>query len=430
MSNIAGYIVRLSLERSDVFGHDLFDKFGEPVPEFKHSRNLPLICFIVNSQSKLTHITLGKRGYMAGTGMRRLNLHDIFSLEETLHVDQVIAHAPNRFKNKLQEKLDGGGLLPPKSYEALIDIVSSLAPETAAILSRYSKARIKRIDKLPDNIKETLAEQKEAVATAMSIAGIDREELHGWDVNQKGETTSFLDGLEQVRLREDQMLINDLNNLPGYQALKNTPLNSVVFENEKSKLTVVLANRLPLEEQLGVDLIYYNETFSCFLMIQYKAMEKTGEGEAFRFPENQLTKEIDRMDSVITELQKLPSNTQVDGFRLNENPFFLKICPRIVFKPDNIGLVKGMYLPLDYWKLLSQHPSMVGSKGGMRLSYKNVRRYFDNTQFITIASGGWIGTTIAQSEMLEIAIKSTLESGRAVVFAINSEKDLRHRQYG
>jgi hypothetical protein len=413
-----------------VFKHNYYDTFGEPVPEFKHSRNVPLICFIVDSQSRLTHIALGKRGNMAGTDMRRLNLHDIFSLKNTILVDQVHDQTPNRLKGKIQEKLTNGGLLPPKSFEFLIQIISSLAPETAPILSKYSEARIKRIENLPQNIKETLAEQKEAVATAMSIAGIDREELQGWDVNEDGKISSFLSGLEKVRLREDPMIINDLTNLTGYKVLKTTPFNSVVFENDQAKLTVVLANRLPLEKQLGVDLIYYNETFSCFLMIQYKTMEKEGDDAIFRFPNKQLTEEVDRMNAVLAQLQKIPPDTVADGFRLTENPFFLKICPRIIFNPDNIGLVKGMYLPLGYWELLSQHPTMVGPKGGKRLLYKNVRRYFDNTDFITIASGGWVGTNIEQSKLLENAIKSTLESGRALVFAVNIEKDSRHRQSG
>ena len=39
-----------------------------------------------------------------------------------------------------------------------------------------------------------------------------------------------------------------------------------------------------------------------------------------------------------------------DGYRLSENPFFLKFCPRVVFNPDDKGLFKGIYLPLDLWK--------------------------------------------------------------------------------
>jgi hypothetical protein len=430
VSKSGGYIVRLSPEREYAFEHNLYDTFGEPVPEFAHSRNIPLLCFVIDSSNKLTNIALGKRGTRAGTDMRRLNLHDIYTIKSPIPINDIENNAPNKLRKKILEKIEHGGLLPPKTFESFLNIVSSLAPDTAHILSRFSQARIRRIQNLPSRVRDTLAEQKEAVGTALTIAGIDRDEMQGWDVNENGTTTSFLDGLEQVRLREDPMVVNDLNNLPGYEAIKSTPHASVVFENTQSKLTVVLANRLPLEKQLGVDLIYYNETFSCFLMVQYKAMEEEGEEVVYRFPNDQLSEEIDRMNAVLNELRKVSPNTEADGFRLSENPFFLKICPRLVFNPDNVGLVKGMYLPLDYWGLLSEHPTMLGPKGGKRLSYNNVRRYFDNTEFVTIASGGWVGTTIQQSKHLEAAIRSTLESGRAVVFAVNIQTDRRHRRNG
>lgn len=156
-------------------------------------------------------------------------------------------------------------------------------------------------------------------------------------------------------------------------------------------------------------------------------MEEEKNEAVYRFPNQKLTSQIARMDSVAIELRKCSTNTEADGFRFSENPFFLKICPRLVFNPDDVALVKGMYLPLDYWKLLSMHPSLSGPKGGKYLSYRNVRRYLDNSAFVTIASGGWVGTNINQSSVLQTAIRSTLASGRAVVFAVNKDKNERHR---
>lgn len=431
MSKAAGFIVRLSVERQAVFAERQYEEsFAEPVTEFSHSRNTPLICFVVDSTDCISHITLGKRGKIAGTDLRRLNLEQIYELQNKVPASEIWNRAPSKLRRKIEEKTTHGGVLPPKSFQAIIQILGEIAPDSASILQRYSEAREKRVENIPARSKAALAEQKEAVATALSIAGINRDELLGWDLGQKREISSFLDGLQQVRLREDQMVINDLMQIPGYEEIKKAPHNSVVFENDQSKLTVILANRLPLENQLGTDLIYYNETFSCFLMVQYKAMEKEEDEDIYRFPNAQLTGEIDRMNSVLQELKKYPSNDEADGFRLSESPFFLKICPRIAFNPDNVGLVKGMYLPLGYWKLLSEHPSMIGSKGGKRISYRNVRRYFDNSAFISIAGGGWVGTNSQQSLVLEAAIRSTLESGRVVVLAVNIEKDERHRVNG
>lgn len=223
------------------------------------------------------------------------------------------------------------------------------------------------------------------------------------------------------------MVNNDLSVLPGHEEISSTISGSTTFENTQSRLTVILANRLPLEEQTGADLIYYNETFKCFLMVQYKAMESDGEEAAFRFPNAQLTEEIRRMEELLAILSSHSPNSEADGYRLNENPFFLKFCPRITFDPDNVGLSMGMYLHLAYWKLLSEHPGVVGPRGGKLISYRNVRRYFDNSEFINLVSGGWVGTNMAQSAMLRRVIRSTLESGRAAVIAINEELDGRHR---
>ena len=45
----------------------------------------------------------------------------------------------------------------------------------------------------------------------------------------------------------------------------------MIFENptdRRQALTVIMANRTPLEEQTGADLIYYNETYGAFVLVQ------------------------------------------------------------------------------------------------------------------------------------------------------------------
>lgn len=426
MSIVTGYVLRLSEEREQVLENTEDDYFAEPVAEFQHSRNVPLICFVLGNSGLLSWIAQAKRGMRAGTDLRRLNLENFYEVEETVHFQKLIDLCAKRFKTKLEDRLRHGGLLPPKTFRELLRLVSQLSPNAGSILSAYSDARRKRISRIPEKSKTILAEQKEAVATAMSLARIDREELLNWDFVEDKQPTSFLDGLSQVRLREDPMVINDSMALPGFDAVRSTPFNSVVFENDKSRLTVLITNRQPLEKQLGVDLIYYNETFHAFIMVQYKAMEKDANKAVYRYPNPQLDDELSRMSLVLKEFSKCPPNSKVDGYRLCENPFFLKLCPRIVFEPDNVGLVKGMYIPLDYWNLISKHESMKGPRGGKHISYENVRRYFDNTAFVTLAAHAWVGTTIIQSSKLTILIRSSLETGREVVFAVATDKKKRH----
>ena len=165
----------------------------------------------------------------------------------------------------------------------------------------------------------------------------------------------------------------------------------------------------------------YNETYKSFVMVQYKAMESDKHGAVFRIPNQQLTKEIKRMDRVLAELRKCLSSADRDGFRLNENPFFLKFCPRTVFNPDDTGLVPGMYLPLDYWKRSETDQGLVGPRGGRRLTYQTVGRYFNNTSFVTLVANAWVGTTHTQSAVLKEVIRTIIESGKAVAVAVKTD---------
>ena len=430
MATVSGFAVLLPKDRTTAFLECVAEEqpFGEPVTDFHRSRNVPLVCFIVGAR-KVTHIGLGRRGTRAGTGLRRLNLRQVEKLAEPLSVQRIINRLPKRNAVSVRKCLTFGGLLTDKGFTALTEAIRQLAPQASSLLERFSQARTERMQRLSARAKDNLAQQKEAVLTALSIAGLSRASVQEWSPPE-GSPVSFLDGLPSARLREDPMVIHDLMHLPGFDIIKTYPYSAAVFESEATseRLTVILANRLPLEEQTGTDLIYFNETFHSFVMVQYKAMEReegpNGAPQAvFRLPNAQLAEEITRMDTLLAAIHACPANTSHDGFRLTENPFFLKLCPRLVFNPDDIGLVPGMYLPLDYWKLLVQSPDIPGPRGGLRVTFENARRHFDNSAFTTIVSKAWVGTRPSQSDVLREAIRQTIETGKAIAVAVKPKKN-------
>lgn len=431
MAKAGGFAVLLSKNRMTAFLECVEEGllFAEPVADFQHSRNVPLVCFIV-SALKVTHIGLGRRGMLAGTGLRRLNIDRVEKLAEPLSVQRIINRLPRRNALSVQTRFSSGGLLTDKGFSAVIEVIRQLASQASTLLDRFSQTRIQRLQRLSSKAKDSLAQQKEAVLTALSVAGLGREPVQEWSP-QEGTPVSFLDGLPNARLREDQMVINDLMKIPGFTLIQDqvSVTGAAVFESEEAseRLTVILANRLPLEEQTGTDLIYFNETYQSFVMVQYKAMERENGPNSvpravFRLPNTQLAEEITRMDALLTTIQACPANASHDGYRLTENPFFLKLCSRLVFNPDDIGLVSGMYLPLDYWKLLVQSPGIPGPRGGLCVTFENAGRYFDNSSFTTIVSKAWVGTTPSQSDVLKKAIRQTLETGKAVAIAVKPRK--------
>ena len=183
-----------------------------------------------------------------------------------------------------------------------------------------------------------------------------------------------------------------------------------------------MANRLALEEQTGADLIYYNETFRSFVMVQYKSMENGDKGLEFRWrPQDRLAEEITRMDVLLGILKTQPADDTAASFRLHTNPFFLKLCPRLTFNPDDKGLTQGMYLPLDYWKSLATDPATEGPRGGRLITYQNVGRKLTNSEFVTIVANAWVGTTVPQSVVLEKVIESVIQTGKTITLAVKSE---------
>ncbi len=429
MAKASGFAVLLTKDRMDAFLGCVAEEraFAEPVADFQHSRRAPLVCFVVDA-GKLTHIGLGHRGVRAGTGLSRLNIDKTEELSEPISVRKLLNRLPKRNAASIRKRFQSGGLLTEKGFSAVVETIRPLARQASALLDRFSETRTARIRRLPDKARENLAQQKEAVLTALSIAGLSRDPVQEWTPSDE-TPVSFLDGLPSVRLREDPMVVNDMQNLPGFDVIKTYPYGAAVFESEETseRLTVILANRLPLEKQTGTDLLYFNETYQSFVMVQYKAMERADRKSGipiylYRLPNAQLKEEIDRMDAVLSALKACAPNKGIGGFRLTENPFFLKLCPRLVFNPDDVGLVPGMYLPLDYWKLLENDPGIKGPKGGLRITYENAKRHFDNTSFTTVVSKAWAGTTPSQSQVLQDVIRTTLETGKAVAIAIKSKK--------
>ena len=431
MSKIAGYILILKNSRYASLRYHSHNKFSEPVPEFKYSRNRPLVCFITNQSGIITHIGFGARGLRAGTDLSKLNIEDIFELNTAVSAMEIAHTSVPKVRLNLIVKATDGGLLSAVSFEEFLRIFLEKVPEAIHLLGRYTKERRLRIESLSISEKQSLAEQKEAVLTAMNIAGIDRDDAQGWDYDGKSKPSSYLDGLPQVTQREDSVITNDLLNIPGFELIKSTKYLSSLFQNENTRLTVLLTNRQPLEELMGTDLIYFNEDFKCFVLVQYKMMEREGDTSRFRLPNKQLSEEISRMEFIHNSIKDTTGNGVINDYRISETPFFIKICPRLEFDPDNTALSSGMYIPLDYVRMLENDKCIEGKNGGKSITFDNVGRYFDNTAFKTIIEGGWIGTNQNQSLLIEKMIKDILENGKTAVVAvkkrIGSTNQLRNR---
>jgi hypothetical protein len=422
----AGYILPLDPSRLELLRERLSidDRFAQPVAEFDHSRSVPLICFVTDTESQALFIASARRGYAAGTGLRRLNLRSLAPLDPPRLLSRFAERITRRHRARVLERIARGGLLTPKQFRAVVDEIIRSGDVLGDLLERYSSSWAQRFEAISAASRKQLAFQKEAIGTALLLTGIDRRVLLDWaPPDGPNLPRSFLDGLDRVRYHEDPVIFNDLMSFPGFEFIRPVISGATLFAKEDgTHLTIALANRLPLEQLTGADLIYYNEKYRAYVMVQYKMMENDrGAEPIFRLPNAQLDVEVARMEALLTSIGQASLPADAIDFRLSQNPFFLKLCPRVEFHPASTALSPGMYIPLGKWKLLAQSTSSVGRNGGRGITFGNVGRHFDNTSFATLIGSAWVGTAPNQSAAIEIAVRTTLANGRAAVIALSTE---------
>ena len=73
-------------------------------------------------------------------------------------------------------------------------------------------------------------------------------------------------------------------------------VSSVTLTNGTEQITILNCNRQPLEQALGMDLIYYSHRFQAFVLVQYKRMVDEGGSPGYRpYSDANHAKELARM---------------------------------------------------------------------------------------------------------------------------------------
>jgi hypothetical protein len=153
---------------------------SEPVPQFNHSRQAPLVVLASFKKGLLTHVGNGRKGTTAGTGLVRLNMTSLDELNTAISFQRVIRLVPKKFQAPLRRVLAEGGLLPPKTLKAVVDVLTAMDPVLGEKLNRLSTSRDQLIAAIPPRAKENLALQKETLSAALSIAGVGTREILEW----------------------------------------------------------------------------------------------------------------------------------------------------------------------------------------------------------------------------------------------------------
>ncbi|MGV8931958.1 MAG: hypothetical protein ACOH1R_07610 [Luteimonas sp.] len=339
-------------------------------------------------------------------------------------VDRVAAVNCRLPVNRLREGSEELLPLSEKLREMVFEqFVSEAANEVAftRILARVDRPR--RFD-------GTRALQSDAIGLALKAFGFSGGAS---SITLPGKGSS----LESVRVLEDAAIEHDARWIPGWDLENSDITGKAVFTQGNDSLVVYTANKRPLEELLGVDLIYLNETRESLIMVQYKMMEarsvskdafegeigalvsdRDGDQEDAEIEEREWAAPIDlQFKNEMERMAKFDTDLAPDGpYRLNSGAFYFKFVRRNAARNS-----PTLVISLGHLRQMMEKEEVSGPRGGLRVSYKELGgHYLRGDGFIELVRSGYIGSHGATTTHLKEIIEETLANRRGVVAAIQS----------
>lgn len=443
MSKQEGYIIHFDEEQRKHLIHSdrPYATFSDAlsVPDWEIKRlQVVLLSF---SGSTIDYICLATRGNKVATAKSRVEFSDIVDLHKVPVIEVEKLLGSNTKLHFIRSSKGFGGRIPHKTWENVLFVIKELRPEQANEIDRLTALKAISKYRLTGKTAEIFLQEREALGAALDIFSgsnsLRKEVLKSWapkiddtrDISEKDlvaqlsipkeSPSNFLSGIPSRHIQEESAIQHD--DLFNWENEK-TSLHEIgisMFEQGNRKLEVIYANKNSLEHTLGVDLIYYNETYCSFVLVQYKLMKDKNEKDGFYYrPDKQLDAEVSRMDEFINKYGHIEEIDRHDQYRLNPDGFLFKLIPNKGLQPASEKLISGMYVTREYMKFLLSPNGPKGKNGGRLISFSNSPRYLTNTEFSNSVNRGWIGSNGAQSDVLVKLIQTFLETGRAVLVAV------------
>lgn len=309
------------------------------------------------------------------------------------------------------------GRLPEGTSEALLRRLRELAPADVPAIDRI--ASLGKPFEIRTAAHQRKVFERDGTITALKMTGFEAAAFVATRIPEDPASDAPW-AHPRARVIEDQMLMWDREQFLDWIALAEVTVGVSRFASPdgRQRLEVYYANRTKAETATGADLIYYHESRRAFVLVQYKAMDRHGVGESWRYDaggDTSLKKELARLAGIDRSCAE--AEQPEDDYRLAMQPTWLKFVQRQSKVPANAELVPGMYVPRPYLAGLLDGGKLKGPRGGTVVGYETVPRYLDNTQFTELVAGGWIGTTGAGTQIVHDVIRRALDGGRDVVYA-------------
>jgi hypothetical protein len=421
-----GFLIRFDeKQRADLLRRHkrLEDGFSDALSEGDWPVKQWEVCGLMFEPDVITHWALARKGRRVATSKVRIEFTHI----EPIHVplEKIAALVGPQIRNNIVRVASGvGGRVPGGTWQGMKNALCQFDVPAFTTLLRLEKLRDQSHEFIVRPGFEIVAEQRDAVGVALDAfdqtGELRKVTLKSWSAPKEDRLASFLDGLTGVRTIEDQLIAHDVAVFPGANQTRHTVVGAV-FAIAGQNLEVFNVNRTEIEKSLGVDLLYFNETFDAWTLVQYKAMERDhrrAEREAFYRPDESFDKELARMQSFRAELpDKWEPESNLEQYRLCGDGFYFKFCPRVQLEVLSDALLPGMYLPRLLVQAALAGSKTKGPRGGRIIAYENPGRHLTNTLFTDLVREGWVGTRGISSAHIADIVREALTSGRSLVIA-------------
>jgi hypothetical protein len=331
------------------------------------------------------------------TGKDRIRLDPLVRIEP-LPFDEIAERLPTPVRHG-----DPFDLPPPLRPQVLGPQLGQHVLRALAALSRPVAELLAQIAEMEEPITGGRAwrvrEERDAVATALDLAGIDPEpDQFASTINRNGPQEPLVGLLDPTVLYdiEDDLIAEDLRRFDRSGTLKLTHASAARFTDRDVTLTIINVNRKSLEKVAGVDLVYWDMPNDSYTMVQYKRLTRRstpsdGDERWAYTDKSEVMKALDRMT---LRQGRVSDATQ---FRLTTSPYWFKFVRADAFTPNDPMVLRGMYVPAEYVRqAVSDGAFHTGPRLGFEITYANTR-YLRRETFVDLVRKSMAGTTSRQT---------------------------------
>jgi hypothetical protein len=377
------------------------------------------IAFISEKDNEINYIVSFRRNRMVATKKIRVSFDIVMKLDVPLTFNFITLNSTKAMIDQLESVFKSEKTIYYLNKYQLKTIIFSLSKLNEDYINKMKRIIIsdKKIN-ANDNKNYITSTERDALGIVLRINDLDNEQnkVLEWNIEETS-TPDFIRNLNYLNVIEDQLIFKDSRCFGDWKIIDEDIHSICTLSNGINRVTIIYANRTKIENNTGVDLIYFDHVNNSYIFVQYKRLAEEHGKYIYRpKSDRNLNKELDLMKRLELNL----SNDRSD-YKINDQVFYFKFC-RGKQEVYTKGLSNGFYMPKDYFL---QSIELQKEKGKPNvISYETITRYLTNTVFIELIKSGLIGTKIDDAKLISNIIEELLSGKKSLILAASTHNNM------